>query len=298
LFSDGVSCKTYLADRFEVVLFDSNQKKTASKTFQCSADTSSFSVYVPKEKYYITVALKDKAGNNKSYGSGFVDATVPGASVDIEMNEYLGGVTFEWGTSFCNKYDVGILKITLLQDDDPVSTIIWGELSLMDKYEMNCNSGYLEVVNIPSGMYVAEVEAYRDSSSKRPRILFDVEEFKLTSGHQTPLEIDNYKEVVVSDLIIEWDFDSKSIESCSDTAINKIVADISSAGFEEDTEVVCSDSMRMLYFYDLPAGSYDISVSGIDGSGKTVFTGSKSEYIEVGKIGKDAVMHKIYIFEE
>ncbi len=299
VFSEGVTCRTYLADRFEIVLFDSNQKRTATKTFKCDSDVSTFSIFVPKEKYYLIVALKDKAGNNKSYGSGFVDATSSDVGVEIEMEEYKGGLTFEWGTSFCNRYGVGLLRFTLENEDEGVvSTIIWGKEEELKEYEMNCGSGYLEIVNIPSGMYSASVKAYRDSSSKRERMKFNIDEFKLTTGQQSILEIDDHKEIVVSDVTVKWDFDSRSIPGCSSTDIAKIITQISSGSLNETIEGECSDSDKSFDFFDISAGNYDINVQGVDSSGKVIFSGSKTERVEVGKIGSDAIVFEVYIVEE
>jgi hypothetical protein len=300
VFPDGVNCRTYLADKFEIVLFDSSQRKTETRTFKCDADISSFSLFVAKEKYYVVVALKDSNGNKKSYGTGYVDASVSDADISITMAEYQGGVTFKWGTSFCNSYNIGVIRFSLAVDGDTVSTIVWGKETEIDEYEMNCSSGYFEIVNIPTGvLYKSEILAYRDQSSPRNRIEFDIPEFKLVTGQDTPVNIDEYKKIVVSDVLIKWDFDSKSIENCSDAGIGKVSVEVFSTYFNESLEMSCADnSFPEFRFFDLPKGSYELTVLGLDSNGSVKFKGTKDIDVEAGKIGKDALAYEILIFEQ
>jgi len=174
---------------------------------------------------------------------------------------------------------------------------VWGKESEIEEYEILCGSGYFEIVNIPTGVkYTSIIDAYRNSSSKRKRIEFTgIPEFKLVTGQDTPVDIDEYKNIVVSDVVIEWDFDSRSIASCADAGVEKVVAEMTSGSFNESFEQPCDDSFSDFEFFDLPAGEYDISVFGSDGSGKVLYEGLETVDIETGSIGKDAIIYEIFI---
>ncbi len=298
VFPEGVNCKTYLADKFEINLFDSNQRKTDTRTFKCTEDSSSFSFFVVKDRYYMTVALKDGNNNNKSYGSGYVDASNSDVEIDIDMKEYQGGITFKWGVRFCREFDLEVLKFTLLSEEEPVSTIIWGKESSLKDYEIKCEAGFFEVVNIPAVTYSSFIEAFRTSSAGRPRVKFAVPEFKLVTGQDTPVNIDEYKEVVVSDIIVEWDFDSKSIDSCSTAGISKVLAEGTSRDIEENLEQNCDDTFSPFKFFDIPAGEFNVVISGVEPGGDVLFKGEVAIDVKQGSIGENALKYNVFIFEK
>ncbi len=297
-FPSDVNCKTYLAELFEVTLFDSNQKKTATETFTCTENTDTLSLFVEKDNYYFTVALKDSNDNKKMYGSGTVDASSGDTEVNVEMTEYSGGITFNWNSSDCGNYDIEVIKFTLLNDGDKVSTNIWGKETELSDFEISCHAELFEVANIPSGKYSATVNAYRTTDSDVSRITYEVPEFIVTTGSDSPLDINDYKKVNVSDLIINWNFDSRSITSCSEVDVTTIAASLISNDLTKTVEQSCDDSFSAIKIYDIPAGSYDILLQGLSNSETALFEGDAQIDIEVGNIGSDSLTQEIFIKEK
>ena len=297
-FPQGVNCKLYLAELFEVTLFDSNQKKTTTETFTCTESTETLSLFVEKDNYYFTVALKDSNGNKKSYGSGTVDASSGDTEVDVDMAEYAGGITFNWNSSDCSNYDIEVIKFTLLNEGEKVSTNIWGKETELSQFEISCQAELFEVVNIPSGKYSATVNAYRTSDSDISRITYEVPEFIITTGVDSPLNINDYKEVNVSDLIINWNFDSRSITSCSEVDVTTIAASLISNDLTKTAKQECDDTFSAIKIYDIPKGSYDILLQGLSNSETALFEGSAQIDIEAGSIGSDSLTQEIFIKEK
>lgn len=297
-FPQGENCKLYLAELFEVTLFDSNQKKTATETFTCTEATDTLSLFVEKDNYYFTVALKDSNGNKKSYGSGTVDASSGDTEVDVEMTEYAGGVTFKWNSSDCSNYDIEIIKFTLLNEGEKVTTNIWGKDTELSQFEISCHAELFEVVNIPAGKYSASVNAYRKADSEVTRISYEVPEFKITTGTDSPLDINDYKEIKVSDLIINWNFDSRSINSCSEVNVSTIAASLISNDLTKTAEQPCDDTFSAIKIYDIPKGSYDILLQGLSNSDTALFEGNAQIDIETGSIGSDSLTQEIFIKEK
>jgi len=297
-FPQGETCKLYLAELFEVTLFDSNQKKTATETFMCTDTTDTLSLFVEKDNYYFTVALKDSNNNKKSYGSGTVDATTTDTEVDVDMVEYAGGITFNWNSSDCNDYDIEIIKFTLLNEGEKVSTNIWGKETELSEFELSCRAELFEVVNIPSGKYSATINAYRTDDSDISRITYTVPEFKIVTGVDSPLDINDYKNINVSDLIVNWNFDSRTITSCSDTDVFTIAASLISNDLTKTVEQSCNDTFDPILIYDIPNGSYDLLLQGLSNSETALFEGTAQIDIETGSIGKDALTQEIFIKEK
>lgn len=296
--SNDITCKTYLAELFVVTLFDSNQKKTATETFTCTAATDTLSLFVEKDTYYFTVALNDSNDNKKMYGSGTVDANSGDTEVDVEMAEYKGGITFKWNSSDCDSYDIEVIKFTLLNDGDKVTTNIWGKQTELSQFAISCQAELFEVVNIPSGKYSSTINAYRTPNSDVSRITYNVPEFMVTTGTDSPLNINDYKEINVSDLKINWNFDSRSITSCSEVNVSKIAASLLSDDLTKTVEQPCNDSFDAVMIYDIPKGSYDILLQGLSNSDTALFEGSSQVDVEVGNIGSDALSEEIFIKEK
>jgi len=297
-FPQGENCKLYLAELFEVTLFDSNQKKAAVETFTCTDTTDTLSLFVEKDNYYFTVALKDSNNNKKSYGSGTVDATTADTEVDVNMVEYAGGITFNWNSSDCDDYDIELIKFTLLNEGEKVSTNIWGKETELSEFELSCRAELFEVVNIPSGKYSATINAYRTENSDVSRITYTVPEFKIVTGVDSPLDINDYKKVNVSDLVINWNFDSRSITSCSEVDVSTVAASLISTNLTKTVEQSCEDNFNPIWIYDIPEGSYDLLLQGLSNSETALFEGTAQIDIETGSIGKDALTQEIFIKEK
>jgi len=297
-FPQGENCKLYLAELFEVTLFDSNQKKTATETFTCTDTTETLSLFVEKDNYYFTVALKDSNGNKKSYGSGTIDASTGDTAVDVTMAEYAGGITFNWNSSDCSNYNIEVIKFTLLNEGEKVSTNIWGKETEVSEFELSCRAELFEVVNIPSGKYSATIDAFRTSESQTSRITYTVPEFIVTTGIDSPLDINDYKKINVSDLIINWNFDSRSINSCTEVNVSTIAASLISNDLTKTVEQTCDDIFSPIKVYDIPAGSYDILLQGLSSSETALFEGNANIDVEIGSIGTDALTQEIFIKEK
>jgi hypothetical protein len=297
-FPDQINCDTYLADHFLVTLYNSKQEKKPSKTFDCSSETEELVLYVEKDSYYITVALKDSNDLNNSYGSATVDMTQGDNEVTVEMAEYLGGITLKWNSSDCTNYGLNNLKVTLENDEGPVSSVIWGKKEKLENYEILCNAEMLEIVNIPSALYTSVINGFRTPESKRPRIVYTIDQFKTTTGQDKAVNINDHKEIVVSDLKIKWEFDSKSISDCESAGVGKVIASFISTGETITEEKFCDDRFETFYFYDIAPGEYEILLRGMNGNEETLFEGSLDKTIEKGYIGSDILSEEIYLVEK
>lgn len=297
-FPEGENCTLYLAKLFEVTLFDSNQKKTAVETFTCTDTTDSLSLFVEKDIYYFTVALKDSKDNKKSYGSGSVDATTEDTQVNVDMVEYAGGITFNWKSSDCKNYNIEVIKFTLLNEGEKVSTNIWGKETELSEFVLSCRAELFEVVNIPSGKYSATINAYRTADSGISRITYAVPKFKIVTGVDSPMDINDYKNVNVSDLLINWNFDSRSITSCSEVDVFTIAASLISSNLTKTVEQSCEDNLNPILIYDIPEGSYNLLLQGLSNSETALFEATSQIDIEAGNIEKDVLTQEILIKEK
>ncbi len=295
---EGIDCKTYLADYYEVVLFDSMQRKVDQQEFGCQDGLSELSVFAEKGEYYFTVSLKDNSGAIKSYGSGIADASTSDITVSVDMAEFKGAVTFTWNSSDCENYDISLFKFTMLKEGEKVSAIIWGKETEISEYKVNCEAGSFQVVNIDPGKYSAKAEAFRLIDSKNPRIVYDIPQFIMVSGQTATVKMNDSKEIIVSDLILSWEFDSKSIATCADAGITTIVASIISDDETLTLTDECNDGFAPFKFYDIPENTYEILLRGMDSSENTLFESSKELEIKKGSIGKDALIESIYLKEK
>lgn len=294
----GVTYQTYLAEYYEIVLFDSFQKRVDKKTVECYDGISELSIFVEKGEYYFTVSLKDSNNSIKSYGSGTADASESDVTVSVEMAEYKGGITFTWNSSDCENYDISLFKFNLLNDEESVSAVIWGKETEISDYKINCEAELFEVVNIDSGKYSAKADAFRNSDSENPRITYNIPEFMMVSGQTAVVKMNDSKEIVVSDLFLSWEFDSKSIATCAEAGISTVVASLIS---DDDTLILtseCDDKFNSFKFFDIPENTYEILLRGMDTSENTLYESSKELEIKKGSIGKEALEESIYLKEK
>lgn len=169
---EGRSCATYLADHFYVTIYDSNQKKVTDKKVMCDAADEGLTLFLEKDLYYITVALRDANDLYQSYGSGKVDARDRDNEISIKMDSYTGGIVFKWSTNDCKKYTLDILNLSLTTlDGDFASAIIWGEETKLDNLVVPCEAEQLEIINItPEAEYNAELKGFRSRKTSAVRI--------------------------------------------------------------------------------------------------------------------------------
>lgn len=292
---EGITCETYLAKYYEVVFFDSSQRKVVKENVDCYEGISEISVFIEKGNYYFTVSLKDNGGSIKSYGSGSADASETDITVSVKMDEYKGGISFSWNSDDCENYDISLFKFTLLENGNTVNAVIWGKDTEISNYEISCKAEFFEVVNIEPGKYSAKADAFRLEGSETPRITYNIPEFIMVSGQTTTVKMNDSKEIVVSDLFLLWEFDSKSISTCSDAGIVSVTAslisDENTFSFTND----CDDKFSSFKFFDIPEGDYEILLRGMDTSDNTLFESSETIEIKKGSIGKDALSETIYL---
>ena len=301
-FPEGTTCKSYLADHFTVTLYNSEQKKTDSQDFPCTPETDALVLYVEKDIYYFTVALKGTDELNKSYGSGTVDLSNGDTEIKIEMEEYQGGITFKWNGSDCENFGIHNLKFTLENDDGYVSSVIWGKEEKIEDFEILCSAEMLEIVNIPAVFYTASAKGFRTEESKTPRIIYSVsDKFTVVSEQDQKIDINEYKEVMVSDIKIIWEFDSKSIASCEDAGVASIIASLVSNSDTLSEETTCDNSFSPFYFYDVSAGKYELLFRGLDSSENTLFendVNTQEVTVDKGLIGSDIININILLKEK
>ena len=297
LFDGNVTCESFLADEFVISLYDETHRYLFSMDLACTDNSDSAEITLEDDTYYIIVELQDTNNNTKSYGSTSVEVSGP-TDVDIHMEDYKGGITFSWNHSRCSSYDIDILKFRIENEGVVVSTELWGEEIEFDDYEISCNAQTLLVNNIESGLYEVTVGGYRDILSDRPRIMYEVPEFLLVTGQDTPVDLDKYLTINVSDLKILWEFDSKSVESCEAAGVELIKVDIeSSSGAVISETSSCEGNSGNVSIFDLEEDTYKVSVSGLDDSDNKTFYGEAEQILEKGNIGRDAEEILIYLKE-
>jgi len=297
IFEGNTTCESFLAEGFIVSVYDETHVHLFSRDVACTDDADSVEITVENGFYYIIVQLQDANNNTKSYGSMSIE--VAGATdADVYMEDYKGGITFSWDHSLCAGYDIEILNLTIENEGVVVSANLWGEEIHFDDYKISCSAESLVVNNIDSGLYQVAVGGYRDILADRPRIMYDVPEFVLVTGQDTPVDLDKYFTINVSDLIIFWEFDSKSMESCETAGVELIKVDIksSSGTIISETAPCVGDSGRVEIF-DLEEDIYNVSVSGLDDSDNRTFFGEAEHILEKGNIGRYAEELLIYIKE-
>jgi hypothetical protein len=286
-FSNNETCTTYLADKYLLTLYNSKQEKYTTKEIDCK-DNSTAKLQVKEDKYYITVELKDSNNNTKSFGSGIVDTKIS-KSIDITMQEYKGGITLSWNKEDCEKYDLGLISISIEVNNSPLKAKIWGKETTFDKFKINCSAETLLINNIESGTYSLNAFGFKNEQSTIARISYLINDFKLITGQESFIDLDKHMQIEVSDIIIPWNFDSRSIKSCEDAGIEKIKAKLTSDSNDFETTINCMNLEKNILFYDIPQSDYKLTVSGVDKNGKTILSAQKNLKIEKGHIGKNSI---------
>ncbi len=286
-FSNNENCSTYLAEKYVVTLYNFAQEKYDSKEVSCDGN-SGVKLNVKEDKYYITVELKDSNNNTKSFGSAVVDTKLS-KSVDISMKEYKGGITLSWSKDDCEKYDLGLISISINFEDSPLKANVWGKETTFDKFKINCSAETLLINNIASGTYSVNALGFKDEKSEVARISYKISDFKLITGQESFIDLDKHMQIEVSDIVIPWNFDSRSIKSCGDAGVEKIVATLKSDSKTFETTIDCSDKDKNILFYDIPEADYKLIVNAVDKNEKTLFSAEKDLKVKKGHIGKDAV---------
>ena len=306
---NGKTCKTYLADHFLVTVYDDEQRKVTEKQVKCdSADSDKITLFVEKGLYYISVFLRIPSENKKDWIRKFYGATKvevkdseEPVKVAIEMREYSAGIEFKWDSADCSKYDISLMTFNLTSEGEPVEADEWGEKIKIKDYPVPCSDGRFKVIDISSDpFYSAEMNGFRRQGDKEIRIKYKNPELKVTDYTDTPVKIDDKEySILVSDMKVSWEFDSKSIDSCETAGIEKVELSVSGSGFKAKQEQKCDDRFSDFYIYNLSEGSYELHLSGISPDGETIFESSlETGEIEPGHIGEDILKKQIFLKEK
>ncbi len=298
--TEASDCTTYLAEKFSVTIYSEDFGVRKVCEFPCPLPEDP-QIELSAGIYYLTVSLLGSNGALKSWGSAQVNLDRE-ESVTVDLKEYRGGITLSWPTSLCDDFDISYLAVTAEREGEVVTAIVWGVEKEINRVLLPCAASEFKIQNIESGTYVLTVDGLRSSDSERPRARSSIPPFKVTTGQDTAVSLKNYFELVVSDLFVLWEFDSKSISSCENAGVAtvrvRVIAD--GEGEEEFVQTMACDlsGERKFSFYDLPAGDYTVTVEGLDAAGMVAYGGHKVLTVEKGKVGKEGYVLTIYLKQE
>lgn len=301
VLDQGRTCKTYLADHFLVTVYDSEQRKMTEKKISCDAEKNDgMTLSVDKDSYYVSVVLRDSKNDWQSYGAVKTDV-LGNTKILINMEPYIGGMIFKWNADDCSKKNVGIMAFDLTADGEPVKAVVWGDETKIKKHQVPCVAGRLELINIdPEPTYSMSVDAYRKSDSKQSRTNYEIQEFVSGHGKNKEINIEDPKKatktVLVSDMKVSWEFDSKSIDSCETAGITEIAATLDSDKYKITAKQTCNNKFENLYIYDITEHEYVLYLQGKNSSGEVLYESSLDVgLIEPGSVGKDILEQKVLL---
>ena len=291
------TCETYLADYFELSIYDSTQKKISTKQINCG-EKQTITLFMERQEYYATVILFDKEGYYQSYGSKSINATEGDTETTVKLDTYLGGVFFTWNTSDCKKFTLSYMNFTMRNEGEPVTAKIWGEDVVLDGYRIPCLAARFELINIsPDPKYFVTIEGFREESD-HSRIIYDIPEFISGRGQNKVIDINKFRKVTVSDMQISWEFDSKSIESCEAAGVKNVVAKLVSEEQTIQLKQPCDNKYADFYLYDIGNYDFELVLTGLGAAGEALFETSKHiGVIEPGSIYDDILKEHIYLEE-
>lgn len=297
---EGRTCQTYLADHFLVTVYDSSQRKISEKKIMCDSEEEGMKLVVEKDSYYVSVVLLNKDNWWQSYGAA--KAEVSGdTEINVAMEAYQGGMIFEWEPSDCSKYNLSLMTLDMFSEGEPVTAVIWGEEVKLENFAIPCSAARLEVINIsPDPTYTAAIRGYRKSLKDESRVVYEIPEFVSGHGQNKKVNINDFREVLVSDMKVSWEFDSKSIDSCETAGITKVRAElVSDEEYTVSDEQTCDNKFSDFYLYEITKHKYTLYVYGITDKDEILFESSlELDEIEPGSIGKNVLENKIFLKEK
>ena len=297
---EGRTCQTYLADYFQVTVYDSDQRKISEKKIPCDAEEPVMKLVVEKASYYVSVVLLDKDNMWQSYGAAKTEVNGD-TEINVAMEAYQGGMIFKWDTSDCGRYNLSLMTVDMLSEGEPINVVLWGEDIKMENVQVPCSAGQLEIINIPpEPTYIATFRGYRNSANGESRTVYEIPEFVSGHGQNKKVNIADYRVVLVSDMKVSWEFDSKSIDSCETAGITKVVAKlVSDEGYSVSDEQECDNKFSDFYLYEITHHSYTLYVYGISADEETLFESSlETGEIEPGSVGNNILENKIFLKEK
>lgn len=307
LLEQGRTCKDYFADHFLLNVYDSEQRSYITKEIPCdNKDDEKLIFSVDKDSYFVSVVLLDDKDMWQSYGATKADI-LSDTKLTINMERYEGGLSFEWKSDNCDKYNVSVMNfdLNLKSDGTPVHAVLWGEDTEIKDYQVPCAAGHFEIINIDwEPDYSVKINAFRTPLSfMQSRVSYENDKFVSGHGQNRKIDLDDSakitKKVLVSDMKVSWEFDSKSIESCDDAKVKKVKAVLASDSYTISSEQNCDDEYSDFYLYDIIQKSYTLSLYGYSEDDKILFeTTEKLGEIKPGSIGKEILEKKILLKEK
>ena len=310
LLDHGRTCKTYVADHFLVTVYDSEQRKMMEKQITCSEtedNNNTMTLSLEKDSYYISVVLRDANKMWQSYGSTKADV-LKDTKIEINMQQYTGGLIFKWNSDNCKKQDVSVMAFNLMSEETPVNATIWGEDAEMKDFQVPCSAGRFEVINIDyEPTYSAAVNALRMPTSKQSRISYKISEFVSGHGQNKELNMEDSgffdKKILVSDMVVSWEFDSQTIvtsdDACKTAGITKVAALLKGENNEVGKTQDCDNAFSDIRIYDITEDEYTLYLYGKSDDGEILFESSLDVgLIEPGSFGKNALKNKIFLKEK
>ena len=180
---------------------------------------------------------------------------------------------------------------TPVYEETPVEVVVWGEKVKMENFPIPCTAGRFEVINLPpEPTYKAQIEGFKDLADNAGRIKYDIPEFVSGRGQNKSVNIDKYKKIVVSDMKVSWQFDSRSIDSCETAGIVKLRAElVSDSRTVSSSDQECDNKFSDLYIYNILEGKYVLYLYGFSSEKETLFESS----LDVGEIEAGNIDDKI-----
>lgn len=180
---------------------------------------------------------------------------------------------------------------TPVYEETPVEVVVWGEKVKMENFPIPCTAGRFEVINLPpEPTYKAQIEGFKDLADNAGRIKYDIPEFVSGRGQNKSVSIDKYKKIVVSDMKVSWQFDSRSIDSCETAGIVKLRAElVSDSRTVSSSDQECDNKFYDLYIYNILEGKYVLYLYGFSSEKETLFESS----LDVGEIEAGNIDDKI-----
>ncbi len=273
-----------------------------------ACDDKSMNVEVPLEpgKYSVNVFLVKDHNEKNEYDpenmsilqAGSTTFTISDSTtVEVPMGNYEGGIFAKWPVEICSAFQTDTMKFSIKDGKgETVNSVIWGVETKLEQFPVNCSAGELRIMDIPEDSYDVKIEGFRKKGTAT-RIHYEKNGARVISNneHLISLKEDQFS-VVSSDLNVPWKFyEAPIVDSenpCSEAGVTELVALAKNDNRSVTSEIVSCDGFKgSITIFDIPEGSYTVTVTGMDGSGKAVYEGSLDEKpisIEKGHIGSDA----------
>ncbi len=294
---NGINCEEVGGDNFSLVLYKAGSDASFRKTVKCSENARVTVNGVVSGEYYAEVMLYDSLSQIKRYGRD--EVTVDSStSHTLVLDKYSGGVEITWNASICDEWSLDVFSFNITNSESkPLEADLWGDNIIFNNYEVPCRRGFLYLHNIPADTYSFSVDAYR-SEGKYPRAVSGSVKREVILSQRSLVEnFDKNLSLTISDIVVTWDFDSRTIseseDPCTVSGVTEVIATLKGeADYLSTVSISCSKE-RTITFYDVPEGSTALGI--VDRAGRY----GAEDYFNVtsGFIGKNSIQKQIYLKE-